>query len=381
MLKKLFTSCLISLSCLQAADSQISKYSATINEYSSDTSSDVKKIEPSSDYSISIGKAIDQKTFAKICSDLKWITQLNTSYGNKNLDSFAPLAKLTKLRYFEAINWTKSAETPISLDAFESLTDLEELNFYATRITNTAALSKLTKLKKLSLYMSAVDDISFLSNLLELEELDLYGFEHTFKDYASLAKLVKLKKLNTYMNTQATNENMTVFSNLTQLEEFSSSNNDHITHIDFLSKASKLTELNLKWCRKLKNINALKNCSKLKEVDLTDAPINSIAVLENKIHLKELDLEGTKVTDLSPLKSCKQLQILNIAETAITDISALENCPNLKSLNLNKTKIKDLSPLHKSKYLRRLSYSLNIPNEEIEVLKKLLPECKFRINN
>ena len=134
MLKKLFTSCLISLSCLQAADSQISKYSATINAYSSDTRSDVKKIEPSSDYSISIGKAIDQKTFAKICSDLKWITQLNTSYGNKNLESFAPLAKLTKLRYFEAINWTKSAETPISLDAFESLTDLEELKLSLYRI-------------------------------------------------------------------------------------------------------------------------------------------------------------------------------------------------------------------------------------------------------
>ena len=105
------------------------------------------------------------------------------------------------------------------------------------------------------------------------------------------------------------------------------------------------------------------------------------AVLENKIHLKELDLEGTKVTDLSPLNSSKQLQVLNIAETAITDISSLANCPNLKSLNLSKTKIKDLSPLHKSKYLRRLNYSINIPNEEIEILKKLLPECKFRINN
>ena len=381
MFKKIFTSCLICLSCLQAADSQISKYSATINEYNSETRSNVKKIKPSQDYSVSIGQDIDQKTFAKICSDLKWLTQLSTSYGNKNLESFAPLAKLTKLRHFEAINWNKSEETPIDLNALEALTELEELNFYATRLTNTAALSKLTKLKKLSLYMSAVDDISFLSNLLELEELDLYGFAHTFKDYTPLEKLVKLKKLNTYMNTQATNENMAIFSNLTQLEEFSSSNNDHITHIDFLSKASELTELNLKWCRKLKNIDALKNCSKLKEVDLTDALINSIAVLENKIHLKELNIEGTKVTDLSPLNSCKQLQDLNIAETAITDISALENCPNLKSLNLNKTKIKDLSPLHKSKYLRRLSYSINIPNEEIEILKKLLPECKFRINN
>jgi Leucine-rich repeat (LRR) protein len=179
------------------------------------------------------------------------------------------------------------------------------------------------------------------------------------------AELVKIKKLNTCMNTQAANKNMAVFSNLTQLEEFSSSNNDHITHIDFLSKASKLTELNLKWCRKLKNIDALKNSPQLKEVDLTDAPITSIAILENKIHLKELDIEGSKVTDLSTLNSSKQLQVLNIAETAITDISSLANCSNLKSLNLSKTKIKDLSPLYNSKYLRRLNKSINIPNEEI----------------
>ena len=135
MFKKLFTSCLISLTCLQAADSQISKYSATINEYSSETRSSVRKIEPSQDYSVSIGQNIDQKTFVKICSDLNWISQLNTEYGNKNLDSFAPLAKLTKLRYFEAIHWTKSKETPINLEPFESLTNLEEIS---TRILMSA---------------------------------------------------------------------------------------------------------------------------------------------------------------------------------------------------------------------------------------------------
>ncbi|MDD7986094.1 leucine-rich repeat domain-containing protein [Lentisphaera marina] len=381
MFKKFLISGLLSLSSLFAEQSQISKYSANIKEYSSETRSKLKDIEESKNYSLRIGQAIDQKTFAKICSDIKWISDLSTEYGNKNLNSFAPLAKLKNLRQFEAISWTQSEETSIDLSPFENLTEIEVLNFYATRINNTASLKNLTKLRKLSLYMSEVNDISFLENLTNLEELDLYGFKHTFKDYAPLKNLVTIKKLNTYMNTQASNENMQVFANLTALEEFSSSNNKLITHVNFLKNATQLVKLKLKWCRKLQDIEALKNCQKIKNIDLTDSLITSITVLQNKIHLEDLDISGTKVTDLSPLKSCKQLQSLDISDTAIKDLSALAFCPNLKSLNLSKTNIQDLSPLHKSKSLRHISYSLKIPDEEISILKKFLPDCKFRINN
>jgi hypothetical protein len=381
MYKKIFSTYLLCLTSLLADQSQFAKYSTNINEYTSETRSKVKRIEAKADYSFRIGKEIDQKTFAKICSDIQWTRNLSTQYGNKNLDSFAPLEKLKDLRSFEAINWTKSEDGAIDLEALSSLTKLENLNFYATKVHNTPALKNLTRLKTLSLYMSSVKDLSFLENLTELEELDLYGFKHSFKDYAPLKNLVKLKKLNTYMNPQATNENLKVLTHLTALEEFSSSNNSAITHINFLNQARELVILKLKWCRKLGNIEALKNCAKLKNLDLTDTEIKNISVLQNKIHLNDLDIAGTQVTDLSPLKSCKQLQVLDISGTAITDLSALSSCPNLRSLNLSKTKIEDLDPLHKSKSLRHLTYSINIPDDEIAILKKLLPECKFRINN
>ncbi|WDE97391.1 hypothetical protein PQO03_05425 [Lentisphaera profundi] len=240
MFKQFFICSALLISTLSAKDSSIAADRASIKEYSSDTRKKLKALEPKDEFILNIGQNIDQDTFAKICSDSPWTTELRTDYGNKNLDSFAPLAKLSELRIFKVMKWEKSEETAIDLSPLSELIEMEEANFYATRVTNTQALNKLTKLKKLSFYMSAIDDLSFLANTKDLEELSLYGYKHTFKDYASLASLSKLKKLDTYMNPQATDKNMQVFSNLTALENFSSSNNKSITHVDFLNNTKNL---------------------------------------------------------------------------------------------------------------------------------------------
>ena len=96
-------------------------------------------------------------------------------------------------------------------------------------------------------------------------------------------------------------------------------------------------------------------------------------------NLKELNLQRNKITDLSPLVGLKNLQELNLSDNLFTDLSPLRGLTNLKELDLSRNNITDLSSLEGLTNLQTLRiYGILIPEEQIAMLKKALPDCSVR---
>lgn len=337
----------------------------------------------------------------KICT-VPWIRTLEIQYGNENISDISPLANLKELKSLSLKSLKKSKEKPIDLKPLKDLENLEKIDFYATRVKNTDGLAKCTKLKDISFYMSAVDSIDFLKNTPDVEKLDLYGFKHTFKDYKPVAGLKKLKELNVYMNEQATDENLAVLSALTALEKYSTSNNKDFTSFDFLKNCKNMKRIDAAWCSKLKDISALAGMENLKNLDVRDSIIDSIDVLKGKKKLDQLNISGTKVTDLSPIKDCtlmrmlyfgktgiknlsplknmKNLSFVEFNDTPVSDLTPLSECNDLYNMDFQNTKVKDLSPLLNIKRLGKIAVSKDIPQNEIDKIKKKFPKCRVKVS-
>ena len=289
---------------------------------------------PGNPMRVELSKACTQEDFEKI-SGFPWIQDLTVSYGNEQINSLAPLAKLKQLKKLELSNIKSSKAAPLDLTPLAGLSQLEELNCHVTRVKNTQALNGLVKLKNVNFYMSHVDSIEFMRTTPDLVEVDLYGFGHTFKNYEPLLGLKKLKKLNIYMNKQATDELLAPLAALTSLEEIRMSNSRQITSLGFLKN-----------CRDIKTIHAA---------------------------------WSKKLTDISALADKDKLEVLQLADCAVTDFSALKGKKSLRDLDVSGTAFADLSVLQDSTSLTRLTVSKDFPPEQIEELKKTIPTIRVRL--
>jgi len=92
-----------------------------------------------------------------------------------------------------------------------------------------------------------------------------------------------------------------------------------------------------------------------------------------------VNLGETQVSDLSPLAELKNLEELSLNYSPVSDLSPLAELKKLELLWLNMTAVSDLSPMAKLKYLEQLShYKTQVSDEQVEKLRKALPNCEIR---
>ena len=145
-----------------------------------------------------------------------------------------------------------------------------------------------------------------------------------------------------------------------------------------LAELTKLKELNLQR-NKITDLSPLVGLKNLQELNLSDNIFTDLSPLEGLTNLKELDLSRNNISDLSPLEGLSNLQELNLSANTFTDLSSLEGLTNLKELDLSRNNITDLSPLEGLTNLQTLRiYGILIPEEQIAMLKKALPDCSVR---
>ena len=351
---------------------------------------------------LTIGNGCSQEEFNK-CNQPEGVLELEIDHGNVRISDFSPVAGLSKLKRFNANSLEASQNNPIDLSPLADLGDLEEVDFYATRVANTDALAGKEKLRRVSLYMSAVDSIDFLTTTPGVLELSLYGFEHTFKDYSPLLKLPVLRNLDIYMNKQATDELLAPLAELTTLEEISMSNCDQVTSFGFLKGCKDIKVINANWCTKLADISDLAELKQLQRVEIADLPIDDLSAFTGNSNLDELDISGTKITDLAGLSGCTNLKSLDVSETEVADISILGECAGLQKLVLKATavsdlsplsacsglswldirgsKVSDLTPLLELKSMRSLVVDEKFPTAQVDAIKEAIPTLEVRIEN
>lgn len=125
----------------------------------------------------------------------------------------------------------------------------------------------------------------------------------------------------------------------------------------------------------------LKYCTKVKYLDIGHNGIENLDFLYYMPDLEVLIVENDHVSDITAIGSCTNLEYLEVGETHVTDISPLANCVNLVHLNIGRLhELTDISPLYGLTKLERVygKCDENVPPEQVEHLKELLPDCEIR---
>lgn len=347
-------------------------------------------------------------------SEVPWVSRLEIEGAITSLAPLAGLQQLTELK----VSVKHEDDEPLDISGLKDLDALVKVNFYGTRITGEAeGLQNKPALKELNLYMAYPREVGYVTEMKQLEVLDLYAAKE-ITDYTPLTGMTQLRDLNLYMSKA---QDFSPLASLTGLEDvwlqFTS-----ITDLEMLRGATGLKTLRASWCKGLVDISALEGKAYLEWLSLMDTQVRDLTPLVGATQLNTLDLSSTPVTDLSPLSELKGLKDLNLSKTAVDDLSPLEGlvgltslrisksqvtdltplkgATSLKTLDINETQVSDLSPLSEMRQLRRLNASHtpvtditpllglselkrvklpgSVPSDQIQALKKALPNVEVQ---
>jgi hypothetical protein len=150
-----------------------------------------------------------------------------------------------------------------------------------------------------------------------------------------------------------------------------------LVDISALKNLTKLKELNLTG-NSVSDLSPLSGINSLEKLYLARNSISNISSLSGLTNLKNLVLSGnSQLSNISALSGLTKLEQLAINDTSISNISALSGLTNLNDLNLVGNKISDISALSK---LTKLTW-LDLSNNSITDVSALkgLTSLKFLI--
>ncbi|MCL1866900.1 MAG: leucine-rich repeat domain-containing protein, partial [Oscillospiraceae bacterium] len=220
-------------------------------------------------------------------------------------------------------------------------------------------------------------DISCLAVLSDLEYLCLSNDsyyddgQNRVRDFTPLHSLTNLKELVVWRNDI---NDLSTFVGITSLEFLWVGENPIIDY-SILHLMPNLKELNVL----SNNINDLSSFSGLTNLESLKFggvywgnPITDVSPLITLTNLKCLYLRNSRLTDVSPLSQMTNLEVLDISNnTSITDISPLFELPNLREFYIG-TRSTELSFENEKEKATR-----EFLEEQIEVLRELLPDCEI----
>lgn len=104
------------------------------------------------------------------------------------------------------------------------------------------------------------------------------------------------------------------------------------------------------------NYAQLKGLMKIKELDLSNKELKSIAPLNHLSQLKKLDLSNTQISDLYPLRNLNKMEVLNLNRTKIDSITALQYMSKLRTLEFDHTGVSNIAVAENLDSLKSLSF-------------------------
>jgi len=251
----------------------------------------------------------------------------------KNLDVLSKLSNLKKLTI-------KNAELD-NIDGISNLNNLKTLEIQGTLKNLNGSPKSLEKLTIVN--ESGLDDITGIEKLINLKTLRFLSKSISSKQYNSLSDLVNLESLD--LSGNANFKNTKSLTNLNFIKDLNLSECQFIKHVNGLKNMINLKNLNLDGCGRLENVDGLYNLTQLEEIDLNYCiDLININGLSNSKNLKKIRINSDttrsgshypKLTDINTLKNCTSLEDVELKKChTVVDFSPLSSLKNLKKLTL-----------------------------------------------
>ena len=277
-------------------------------------------------------KDIDKPFLNEILSKYKNITEIETSFNDKELQILAD-ANLINLEKLE-LSCIRT-----NIDPIKNMSSLKELhltwNYQQDDVTNLSSLSNLTNLEILTMSRGKIADIEFIKELKKLKVLSIMEMAIKTKD--------TLNKDYDYKNYPFVIVGLTTKLTIP-------------LDISPISYCTELTELTL-YSLDIKSIEPIKTLINLKKLVLSVIDkLEDLSIIENMVNLKYLDINSSKINNIEPLKNLVNLEILKMSYGSVSDISPLLNLSNLKILDFPNLNLEELNL--SGKYISDINFYL-----------------------
>ncbi|MBO4889211.1 MAG: TIR domain-containing protein [Firmicutes bacterium] len=317
----------------------------------------------------------------KISRSATYVTCINKTLTQQDLKNISQLKKLKTLTLngcdlsscdFSSISFS-STVYKIDFSDCSTINDfhfLQGLNLKELILTGQGGFSDLSlitldELNRLSLNGTSIKDLSYLQNASKLTELYVSGTQIT--DISPLSGVTNLIKL------EAAQTGVTDLTPIASLEKLTSLNVSGcvLQTIPEELMCLKLDTFHGASCS-LKDLGFLKNCTKLKVLDISDNPLltsfdividqnhetlttvqvdrtslgeEEISTLSQCTLLKDLSVSGLQLKNLDFCRNLTELVSIHAEGCGLTDIAALSRCSKLKTIMLSFNQIRDVSSL------------------------------------
>lgn len=119
------------------------------------------------------------------------------------------------------------------------------------------------------------------------------------------------------------------------------------------------------------NFEPLKGFKYLKELNLSNRPLDTLLAIEHCTALEILNISNCGLRSLHGLEKMTKLTSLSAAKNEIEDLSPISGATDMIYLSLDENRIKDISPLSQMRILQKLHLDLNLV-ESLEPLRGML---------
>lgn len=282
-------------------------------------------------------------------------------------------------------------KAPVNYEALKTFRNLEALIIIDSPLKDLEFLKDFPGLRTLELKGNGLRTLRGIENLKKLEDLNI---NHNFvSDLSPLDSIPGIKFLQLYGNEI---KDIGPLSHFTDLKILDLAKNK-ITTLEPIAECRDLVFFSVYKCYELKNVEAVRNFTQAKHLNLSflEIPGLSLEMLSGHVLLENLRIQGVvhnnkelgylkrltkivqltmgqndNVTNIDSLRYLINLEYLDIHSNNVTHIDVVQYFPSLVKIVMYKNKVSDLSPLLDHKDLRSL-FCFDNPVEDWTILYQM----------
>lgn len=253
------------------------------------------------------------------------------------------IPNLSSLKYLNTVILKGSKTSDISF--LRGVKQLKSLFISDTEISSILDLKNIS-LKSLYMDGSKVKDLSILETVSGLENLIINN--------CNITDISRIKNCSSLRNFDADNTPIKSLEPLSGLKKLSSISLQNGPDLDYavLKSISGLKILNLRGSKltEIKDLISTDSQSNIYSLDISGTEVRTLEGI-SKLPLEYLDLSKTKIKDISALHNHPKLKDINISDCSNIDLAPLATCKKLELIrakNLSKESEQFLDQLKKS---------------------------------
>lgn len=356
---------------------------------------------------------------------LTWWENLNDNLKDFIRSRIDSITEPPNTETLHAIIFTESAnlagqESINSLEGFQSLINLKDLDISGTSVEELGPISSLNRISELNISNTPITELASLANIEGLSTLNIEDTKITdLEELTSLPNIELIKADNSSLSQENalkfTRENgaLVLYQSAYLIQwwellddewaRFFSKKLDFnknptakdlqtLVNIDSLSisgfspaSLEPLDEFKLLITLELDKVDIvdlsiLTHMEALQNLKINNGPVSDYASLSTLKNLKSLDLSNTSINNLDFVVSLSGLEEIIIAGTAVESIKSLITLSSLRYIDLSNTKIKRISYLNKLQNLKEVKLTnTGLSQKKIDNFKRQRPEVNVII--